>query len=173
MTAPGVPGVPGEVIARPSARVLVIDESGRVLLLAFRFRPDDTTITWLTPGGGINPGETPAEAAARELAEEVGIEVTPDQLGLVVAVSSGRWRSAAGQLYDAHDSYFLFRARENRLDFSRQEDLERSLIAAHRWWPLDELRTCPDQVMPPGLPDFLPGMLAGDPPRGRLRLPWH
>ena len=36
--------------------------------------------TWCFPGGGIEPGETPREGAARELAEETGIVVAADGL---------------------------------------------------------------------------------------------
>lgn len=34
------------------------------------------TGTWLQPGGHIDPGETPAQAAVRETAEETGLPVT-------------------------------------------------------------------------------------------------
>ena len=46
---------------------VVTDDAGRVLLLR---RSDDGT--WCLPGGGVEPGETWAEAAARETLEETG-----------------------------------------------------------------------------------------------------
>lgn len=42
-------------------------------------RKDDPS-RWSLPGGKIDPGETPAAAAARELREETGILVHPDEL---------------------------------------------------------------------------------------------
>ena len=30
---------------------------------------------WITPGGGVEPGETPAEAAVREVYEETGLRI--------------------------------------------------------------------------------------------------
>lgn len=40
---------------------------------------------WQTPGGGIDEGESPREAAARELYEETGLAVEPESLGEPVA----------------------------------------------------------------------------------------
>jgi mutator protein MutT len=53
----------------------VFDESGRVLL---QKRGDSNK--WGFPGGAIELGETPEEAAIRELKEETGLDVTIDSL---------------------------------------------------------------------------------------------
>jgi 8-oxo-dGTP pyrophosphatase MutT (NUDIX family) len=49
---------------RPSARVIVIDETGCALLFRIEDQHDPKPPLWITPGGGINPGEEPDEAAA-------------------------------------------------------------------------------------------------------------
>jgi 8-oxo-dGTP pyrophosphatase MutT (NUDIX family) len=54
---------------------------------------------WLTPGGAIDPGETPAQAAVREVAEETGHRITLDQIGRAVATDSGRCQAADGYLF--------------------------------------------------------------------------
>ena len=61
-----------ELRIRPAARAIVLDPDDRILLVRFEF-PDGTF--WATPGGGIEPGETPEEAVRRELAEEAGLTV--------------------------------------------------------------------------------------------------
>ena len=56
---------------RPSAGVAAVDDQGRVLLIwRHRFIPD--AWGWEIPGGRVEAGEDPAEAAARELEEETG-----------------------------------------------------------------------------------------------------
>jgi 8-oxo-dGTP pyrophosphatase MutT (NUDIX family) len=56
-----------ELRIRPTAGVVLRGEDGRVLVLR---RRDDAT--WGIPGGGLEPGESWAEAALRECLEETG-----------------------------------------------------------------------------------------------------
>ncbi|HEY7105073.1 MAG TPA: NUDIX domain-containing protein [Acidimicrobiia bacterium] len=65
----------------PSVSVLPIDDEGRVLL---GFHPDIDA--WSTLGGTIEPGETPEDAARREVAEEAAVAVHLDGL---IAVLGG------------------------------------------------------------------------------------
>ncbi|MCA4133841.1 NUDIX domain-containing protein [Arthrobacter sp. M4] len=65
--------------------VCVFDAAGR--LLTVRKRGTDK---FMHPGGKPEPGETAAEAASRELAEEVGINVAPHELKPL-----GVWLAAA------------------------------------------------------------------------------
>jgi ADP-ribose pyrophosphatase len=59
-----------EVVRHAEAvAVLVVDEGGRVLGVRQR-RPAVDAVTWELPAGLIDPAESPAAAAARELAEE-------------------------------------------------------------------------------------------------------
>ena len=57
------------------AAVVLVDADGRVLLAQ---RPEGKAMAglWEFPGGKVDPGETPEAALIRELAEELGIDVT-------------------------------------------------------------------------------------------------
>ncbi len=57
--------------------------------------------TWALPGGGLDPGESPAEGVLREVYEETGQEVVIDR---VLSLESEHWvgRSLAGRLEDFH-----------------------------------------------------------------------
>ncbi len=63
--------VGNELILLPSASVLPVDESGRLLLVRHAGHGDE----WGLVGGAIEIGESPAEAAVREAREEIGVEV--------------------------------------------------------------------------------------------------
>ena len=64
--------------ALTAAGALFLDGAGRVLLVEPTYKP-----TWEIPGGGVEPGETPREACARELHEELGLVLEPGRLLVV------------------------------------------------------------------------------------------
>ena len=67
-------------VRRVSARVVPVNDRGEVLLLHGRDPARPHGWYWFTIGGALEPGETPQEAAVRELLEETGIEASPDEL---------------------------------------------------------------------------------------------
>lgn len=61
---------------------------GNTLLVAQRQRPPELAGLWELPGGKVGAGETDQQALARELREELGIDVTVgDRLGADVAIA--------------------------------------------------------------------------------------
>ena len=87
---PRPPGSRILVIRTQTARVLPVDDEGRVLLLHGwdPHHPDDPF--WFTIGGAADPGESLRDAGARELYEETRISVEPERLGEPIAENSDR-----------------------------------------------------------------------------------
>ena len=63
-----------------SVRIVLSDHDGRVLMLLRAADDDVMPGAWELPGGGIDPGDTPVPAAARELRGEVGLGRTEADL---------------------------------------------------------------------------------------------
>ena len=62
-------------IERHLAVVMLVDASGRLLLQHRDADAQASPNQWTMPGGGVEPGESPEEAAHRELLEETGLRV--------------------------------------------------------------------------------------------------
>jgi 8-oxo-dGTP pyrophosphatase MutT (NUDIX family) len=156
-------------IWRPTARILLADPEGRILL--FSAREADGERWWFTPGGGVHQGETVEGAAVRELFEETGVSCGEAELGPVVATSASRWTAQEqGKLFLGAHSFFFLRVPQARIDTGGQEALERSLITGHRWWAVAELRTATERIVPPGLAGLADRLLRGDIPDRPVRL---
>jgi 8-oxo-dGTP pyrophosphatase MutT (NUDIX family)/G:T/U-mismatch repair DNA glycosylase len=129
---------------RPATRALVLDLSDRLLLV----RADDELGSWwTTPGGGIEPGETDAEALARELAEELGLR--DFEVGPLIwtrehwLVHPRRWGGQQERHYLVRTTQF-----EPMPDFSAAELVDEGVHEA-RWFTvaeLEQLVTAPQRL---------------------------
>ncbi|HEX6447499.1 MAG TPA: NUDIX domain-containing protein [Streptosporangiales bacterium] len=143
-----------ETLERVTGRLLPIDEDGRVLLLhgcdpARRDQP-----FWFTIGGGVDEGETTAQAAAREAFEETGLVVDADLLGRPV------WRAHARFSFDGRqvsqvNEFYVVRVPRFEVSFAGLEELEQDCLDGHAWWSATELRTTREPYVPVDLPDRL------------------
>ncbi|MFH8568241.1 NUDIX hydrolase [Streptomyces sp. NPDC017993] len=146
---------------RPAVRVICLDAAHRVLLLRWR-DPLAGTWLWEPPGGGIEPGETPLEAARRELVEETGLP--PDAVvdRSVPVERDVRWN---GKRYVGQERFFVAHFVEEQPALVRTGLLpdEQANLDTHAWVVWSDLDSLPDPVEPPQLPAVL-GALAPDGP---------
>ncbi|MDR7273330.1 NUDIX hydrolase [Catenuloplanes atrovinosus] len=149
-----------DFVPRRAARVLLVDEAGRVLL--FRGvdpgRPGEPY--WFTIGGGLDEGETPAEAARRELREEAGLDLPASAIGPAVHrdVTEFPFNHV---WYRQEQEFFLVRAPGVEVDTSGFDDVERATITSYRWWSAAELASASEPVHPADLAGLLRRVTAG------------
>lgn len=146
------------VLHRETARVVLQNRSGRFLLMLTHFEArTGLSPRWITPGGGIDEGETPIVAAVRELREETGHRVEQDALGELIAAVPGYWDWPDGENFHSYvDHFFALRVDDDfTIDTTGWTESERHDVLELRWWTLDEIRAENPFVGPPGLIEVL------------------
>jgi 8-oxo-dGTP pyrophosphatase MutT (NUDIX family) len=136
---------------RDAVRALVIDERDRVLLVRF-----DSGV-WAAPGGGIEPGESDADAVARELREELGLDEAA--LGPCVwhrehAFDMGAYCGQRERIYLVRTPAFTPRPRV---------DLAAEHVVELRWWTREELAATTETLVPRRFAALFADLLDGGP----------
>ena len=126
---------------RRAVRVVVLAEVesvARVLMFHDRDPGIPGSGWWVLPGGGMDAGETPREAARRELAEESGYVVDDADLYGPVAVRVAL-HGYSDQVTEQSEEIFVVRVSEEyEVDISGHTESERVSVQGHAWRGVDE-----------------------------------
>ncbi|MER8187428.1 NUDIX domain-containing protein [Kitasatospora sp. NPDC094015] len=155
------------VVKRRAVRVLLLDGQGRILLLHGLDPAVPGVSWWITPGGGVEPGENLRQAALRELAEE--LEPVEVELGALVAYGTTAF-SYQGQEFEQEQWFYLARSSRTDVGPARSGAPEHARLLGLRWWSLAELRVTGETVYPVGLVGLLERIATGGPPVQPVRL---
>jgi 8-oxo-dGTP pyrophosphatase MutT (NUDIX family) len=136
--------------SRSAARVIITD--GRsVLLLADTDPGLPGSRWWVTPGGGIDAGETPLAAAVREVEEETGLVVDPARLLGPVATRTVV-HGYSDQVLSQSEAFFVLPVPELfDPDSTGLTPDEKITLDGWAWHPLDGLADVPEPVWPADL----------------------
>jgi 8-oxo-dGTP pyrophosphatase MutT (NUDIX family) len=135
---------------RLTARVLLFDPEGRILLMKGRL-PSDAGApgAWFTVGGGIEPGETVCEAATREVREETGFQNV--KIGKALWTGEQIHKDRKGRPIQVRETFLTARCEGGEPSRDAWQALELEFVDDIRWWTLEDLAACVEPVVPPDL----------------------
>lgn len=150
------------VIRRETVRLLLIEPANRVLL----FEDSDPGLPsrptfWITPGGGIDPGESAEQAAVREVAEETGHLLSPDALRGPIA-DRRVVHGYSDKIVEQREIFYSAAVVPFTVVTDGHTEDEQLSMLGHRWWKLDELRATTERIWPADLHRLLAAVLDGD-----------
>ena len=123
---------------------MVFDPAGRVLLIrCVVMRADGEFVFWLTPGGEIEAGETPEQAAVRELREELGLG-----LAVVAAYTEANQFEHQGEVRDNVDFVFTAWCAAEAPVLRGVTPEEIAIMKELRWWTTPEIEASVERIFP-------------------------
>lgn len=154
---PGPDGLP----YRRAARVLLLDEADRLLLVRGHDVDQPERSWWFTVGGGLEPGESPREGAVREVFEETGLRLDPATLHGPVLTRSAIFDFVAQRCRQDEEIFLARIPGDAVLGTDGWTELEVAVLDEMRWWTLDDLADVRIEVFPEGLADLVRPLLSG------------
>lgn len=132
---------------RSAVRVLLVNERDETLL----FEDTDPGMGgirwWVVPGGGMDPGESEVETGVREIAEETGHTLSPEDLIGPVArrhVVHGY----SDEVLEQTEAFFVARVSPFEVDTSGHTAEEQQTLQQSRWWSRTELAATTAWIWP-------------------------
>jgi 8-oxo-dGTP pyrophosphatase MutT (NUDIX family) len=142
------------IVQRNAVRAIVLTPESRVLLMRIR-PPEGGDWFWITPGGGLEAGESEEQGLRRELREELALERF--DIGPLV------WRRQhtfnwGGRRICQRERYRIVHVAEFEPRMS--DAVEARVLDRFRWWHADELAKAQEQLTPMSLADIVANYLA-------------
>lgn len=159
-----MPVVGNPVKVREAIRAILITPTSEVLLMRI-CPPGRDDCFWITPGGGIESGESVDGCLRRELKEELGL-IQFDVGPLVwLRQHTFNWD---GQRIQQSERYYVVAV--ERFEPRMSDAVEAQVLQQFRWWSVTELTKAEERLTPLSLPTIVSEYLLRGPPNGPLEV---
>ncbi len=142
------------IFDRRAVRAILLTPAREVLLMQLRESPSAKGF-WVTPGGGVQEGESDETALRRELSEELGL--SDFVIGPVILHRDHIFNWLGRRIRQREQLYLV---ETERFEPQMNDTVEAQVTAGFRWWTIDELRATTESVTPRRLVEIVEGWLS-------------
>lgn len=151
-----------KIVKRKACRAVILTPENEILLIRIE-NPSGNWRGWITPGGGMEPGESEEVSLARELDEEIGFENAQIGSKIWTRFLTFPWHD---EIYEQSEVYFLVRTEKFEVNCKLDAaSREASDLIEFRWWHVDEVVDKQGMSFAPRkLPELLRQLVREGPP---------
>ena len=149
---------------RKSSRAIVLNRQNQIFLFryTFDFFAEEESI-WITPGGGLDEGESFEEALKRELFEEMGIALT--ESAPFVFYRNPLYKLQNGETVQSEERFYLVDCDDKTFSYDGWTESENKRMTAGKWWSLEEIRQSEEKFFSEDVVEILERLSNGDVPK--------
>jgi len=139
---------------RNSSRAVMLNTKNEIFLIRYFFDYfKDKNTVWLTPGGGLEDGETYEEALKREVFEETGVRL--DGKYRYLFFRDRIYTLSDGEKVLGHEQYYLVRIGKEAFSFENWTKSEQKRMSDPKWWSKREISESGDEFFSDDIIDIM------------------
>ncbi len=154
------------MLTRKSSRAIVLNKQNHMFLFrySFDFFAEKESI-WITPGGGLDEGESFEEALKRELFEELGIELSESDSTPQIYYRTPLYELSNGEKVQSEERFYLVRLDETEFSYANWTESENKRMTAGKWWSLEEIKQSKETFFSKDILEILERLSRGEIPK--------
>ena len=150
---------------RKSSRAIVLNKRNEIFLFryTFDFFAEQESV-WITPGGGLDDGESFEEALKRELFEELGIELSGSDSTPQIYYRFPLYELKSGETVQSEERFYLVRLDETEFSYVGWTESENKRMTAGKWWSVEEIKASGEKFFSEDVVEIIERLSEGDIP---------
>lgn len=123
---------------RKSSQAILLNPEDKIFLFKFEFAMlSGCNTLWVTPGGGVEDGESFQQALSREIYEELGIEIKGNFKWIYYR--NKPFTTKSGEEFISEERYYLVKIGYSNINFENMDYFEQRLTKDWKWWTVEEI----------------------------------